>query len=47
MALTSLDAIRIRRTAFRRLLLAEPVVGLRIMERLVSWIREYQTQIPV
>jgi len=43
-ALSTLDAVRIRRPAFRRLLLAEPRVGLKIMERLAAWIREYQSQ---
>jgi CRP-like cAMP-binding protein len=45
-ALTTLDVVRIRRGAFRRLLLAEPRVGLKIMEQLVAWIREYASQVP-
>lgn len=42
-ALTTLDAIRLRRSAFRRLLLSEPRVGVKIMEQLVAWVREYQS----
>jgi CRP-like cAMP-binding protein len=42
---TALDTVRIRRTAFRRLLLSEPAVGMKIMEQLVSWIRELQRRI--
>jgi cAMP-dependent protein kinase regulator len=38
----ALDTIRIGRDSFRRLLLAEPAVGLRIMEQLVAWIRRDQ-----
>jgi CRP/FNR family cyclic AMP-dependent transcriptional regulator len=41
-AQTSLDVIRIRRPAFRKLLLAEPEVGLRIMERLAMRFREFE-----
>ncbi|HEX9122635.1 MAG TPA: cyclic nucleotide-binding domain-containing protein [Actinomycetota bacterium] len=37
---TSLDAVRIRRTEFHRLLRREPEVGIRIMASLAGWIRE-------
>lgn len=42
---TSLDVIRIDRAAFRKLLLAEPAVGLKIMQQLVSWVRDYERRL--
>ncbi len=42
---TSLDTVRIRRAAFRKLLTQEPEVGLRIMAGLASRIREYERQL--
>jgi CRP-like cAMP-binding protein len=42
---TSLDAIRIKRAAFRELLKKEPEVGLRIMAGLASRVREYERQL--
>jgi CRP-like cAMP-binding protein len=42
---TTLDVIRIDRPGFRRLLLSEPAVGLKIMEQLVSWIRECERRL--
>lgn len=42
---SSLDVIRIGRAAFRRLLLSEPAVGLKIAGQLASWIREDQRRL--
>lgn len=42
---TSLDAIQIRGKAFRRMLLAQPRVGLKIMAQLAGRIRECERQI--
>jgi CRP-like cAMP-binding protein len=43
---TSLDTIRIKRPAFRKLLLKEPEVGLRIMAGLAERIAECERQLP-
>jgi CRP/FNR family transcriptional regulator, cyclic AMP receptor protein len=43
---TSLDTIRIQRQAFRKLLVKEPEVGLRIMAGLAERIAECERQLP-
>ena len=43
---TSLDTIRIQRTAFRKLLIKEPEVGLRLMAGLAERIADCERQIP-
>lgn len=42
---TSVDAIRIGRTAFQRLLREQPEVGLRIMAQLSTRLREFERQL--
>jgi CRP-like cAMP-binding protein len=42
---STLDAVRIQRSAFRRLLLREPEVGLRIMAGLAARVREHERQL--
>ncbi len=41
-AQSSLDTIRIRRQAFRKLLLAQPEIGLRLLEQLAGRLRGYE-----
>jgi len=43
---TSLDTIRIQRAAFRKLLLKEPEVALRLMAGLAERIAECERQLP-
>ena len=43
---TTLDSVRIKRPAFRKLLLAEPEVGLRIMAGLAARIAECEKELP-
>ncbi len=42
---TSLDAVRIQRSAFRKMLTQEPEVGLRIMAGVASRLRDYERQL--
>ncbi len=42
---TSLDVIKIDRPAFRKLLLSEPAVGLKIMQQLASWVRDCERRL--
>lgn len=42
---TSLDAIRIKRSEFRKMVLKEPEVGLRLMVGLAGRIRQYERQL--